>query len=285
MRGFIISISILLLFSVILSFVFFLSYENAAAEARLARTRSAPSPGYVFDDVATDLSALLGHNITALRHNTTLRVVLQGSFAEPPSAADFTAYASFLSSNYSNLTNSNLSLDVSRLADGAAEVFFTHGLLFRYAYTGASKSAILSALSGDTNASSYEVNVSVDANRQAYEPWSSSPAGDLNVTLRIVDRNGILTSTVTLNRNASNVYTIAYQGGSLAIRAGKIGTTNGALEVNPSGNIVGRTRYAVLASLPPGDVSASVRYWWNAWLNYSGPGNVSRSDWVEIGKA
>lgn len=285
MRGFVISISILLLFSVILSFVLFLYHENARAEAKLARAHSIPSPAYFFDDVATDLSSLLSHNITALRDNTTLRIRIQGSFANPPSAANFTAYSSLLSSGYSNLTNSNLSLDAAGLADGTGEAAFSNGLLFSYAYTGASKSAFLSSSANDTGASAYEINVSVDRNRQSYNPWSSSPGGDLNVTLRIMDRSGNLTSIVSLNRSAVNAYTVAYQGGSLIIRAGKIGAANGALEVNPSGNIVDYTYYTSVASLPPGNLSASMRYYWNAWLNYSRPGNVSRSDWVEIGRA
>jgi len=285
MRGFVITISTLLIFSVTLAFILFLYHENLRAEGALTRLMSTPAPSFVFDDVATDLSSIFNHNITAGRSNATLSILLQGSFANPPGMGDLAAYSSFLATTYSNLTNSNLSLDAGGLADGSAEVLFSNGLLFSYIYTGASKSALLSSSSTDTNASAYEVNVSVDRNRQSYTPWSSSPGGELNVTLRITDRSGNLTSIVSLNRSATNSYIVAYQGGSLVVRAGKIGLTDGALEVNPSGGIVESTHYSAAASLPPGNLSSSLRYYWNAWLNYSRPGNISRSDWVEIGKA
>ena len=282
MRGFVISISALLLFSVIVSFVFFLYYENSVLENRLS-TRGAP-PSFVFDDIAADLNAISNLNISANRSNATLSVQAQGAFSNAPNASTYSSYAHFLSTNYSNLTNSNLSLDASGLSDGSAEALFSNGLAFSYAYAGASKSSVFSTSSSDTDASAYEVNVSVDRQRNNYIPWSSSPNGNLNVTLRITDRSGTISSIVTLNRSSANSFIVMYQGGQLAVRAGKIGAADGALQINPSGTIVDCTSYSANAFFPPGNLSSSIRYYWNAWLSYSIPGNLSKSDWVEIGR-
>ena len=284
MKAFIISISALLLFTVIVSMAFFLYYENLRSEKLLALAYYPGSPSFAFDDVSGDLAEISSLNVSAKRNSSSAYVFLQGSFSNPPSSGLYSYYSQFISSNYSSLTNANITLDASGLSDSSAEAIFSNGLACSYAYSGASRSAAISSGSGDTGIYSYEANISVGQALVNQSQWASSPQGDLNVTLFISDMAGNVTSTVSLNRSSPNTYTVDYAGGQLSIQAGSVGAVDGAFEISANGSIANSTSYSAAAQLPPGNLSSPLAYYWNARMNYS-QANVSKSGWVEIGRA
>ncbi|MEW6329669.1 MAG: hypothetical protein AB1468_06190, partial [Candidatus Micrarchaeota archaeon] len=235
-KGFVLTIITILLLSLLLVFSAFYSRANQRIESNALALQPVERAGYVFDDVASDLKQICGAGISLERNASETRIYLEDALPSSASAAKFQNYKTFIEGRYANASNANITLNITNLSDGDADIIFSNGLIYNVSY-------FLNTIefynsTGSTNATSLEINLTMNKYRGSAGAWSWGASG-VDVVLRYTDLNGTKTESGKLDESAPNTYTINYDGGGLVqIEFGALGGgRTGALSIKRSGSV------------------------------------------------
>ncbi len=277
-KGFVLTIITILLLSLLLVFSAFYSRANQRIESNALALQPVERAGFVFDDVADDLNYICGANISLERNASEMRIYFEDVLPSSASAAKFQNYKTFIEGRYADASNANITLNASNLIDGDVDFLFSNGLIYNQSYSDSAISFYNST--GSTNATSLEINLTMNRHRGSAGAWSWSPIG-VDVVLRYTDLNGTKTESGKLDDTAGNTYTLNYDGGGVVqIQFGALGGgRTGALSIKRSGSVdVNIHAQIKTAPLP---VNESVRASYNAIMNYT-QGNVGRTGYIEV---
>jgi hypothetical protein len=233
-KGFVITVSALMLLMVII----LLSQSNQRrlreAEKSVIDAQAIDSAAYLFDDVASDLSNMLGPEIGISRNNSESNITFRELLPRSALGSLLSNYSSFIE-NYSQRINSEISLNFSEVLGGTLLVF-SNGL----SYNRNSTSAQLRSSRGDTNASAYELSISSNAYRESENISSLSQSGKVKLVIHYSDLNGSIERKGAFDPGSQNIYSVTYKGNpqsALVIRAGNLSNSAGSIGVEQSGSV------------------------------------------------
>jgi hypothetical protein len=178
-------------------------------------------------------------------------------------SADIASYQAFSESEVAASTASNITMNLTNLSDGTMRLFIDEDYVYTNNHN--AREAVFTG-SGATNATSYDINLTVAAVRGnvTHMPFNSS--GTLNVTIRYTDLNGTAVEHGSVFPGESSQFQVDYLGGySVQVEVGPNGGNNGSLRMKASGISVD-TAWAVV--LPPLDAAKKRGYEYDATISY-----------------
>jgi hypothetical protein len=231
LRGFLLSYSAILLASVLLLFTVFYMVRAGLEEKDLVTITSLEKAAFVMDNIMYDYNRIFGASVQVIRGPATTTISISDRLPGLFSKTETSKLDSFFSGDYATKHNITLSVDSSTQRDGRTELIFSNGLEYDYNY-GSDNIVKLYAPSGDTNFTAITITIYSSENLDSNTPWSWDPTGDLTVTINYSDAgNNTISESGKINSTTLHTWTFNYGAeGSLVLKAGRIGTYNGAVE-------------------------------------------------------
>lgn len=266
MKGFVVTIIALSL--VALLFVLSTSLRNNYLSNE--RSLSAPQPliygAFLFDSIAMDVNSLIGPVIQFNQMDNSLGIAVTDSIPKGNISSALSTYGNFLNQSVADQTHSSINANFSNLTSGVLTVYINRDYLYtNNEYAG--EMEFTAPGGGGTNATSYDINVTVLKTRSSISPFNFNNSGNLNITLRFTDLNGTDIESGSVFSTSSNVFSVSFSDGSSA--SVSVGLNNGS-----SGSLVIRTANANGAAswyvlLPPLNETKKMGYQYDATLNYT----------------
>ncbi|MBU1120408.1 MAG: hypothetical protein ABIE23_04135 [archaeon] len=288
-KGYVLTISTLLIVSIILLFSVFYLSKAEKSEKALSELVPIEKAGFVVDDIAFDLNKLLETAVKIERIDSNTRITFNDKLASDlDKENELMDYQNFLYGVYAVQQNAVISIDFNNLVDGKTEMLFSNGLQYDYNYGGSDANVLFYASGGDTNATRMDINVSVNDSSVLLEPWSWDPGGDITVNLFYEDQNALNTvnSSGTLNSSSLHTYAIHFSetvNDVLEVLVGGIEGHNGGFAlVEGIDNTSSKANLVFSVTAPSNDVN-SLYYYYNADLNYEQL-DVNANGLIQIGK-
>ena len=283
MKGFVISISALLLLSALLVFSQFYLNLNLERESEVVSVFSVEKAGFVRSDLSVDLNKLLETSVDVNRGVSFTEIFLRDKLPSDLNKLNVLGLRSFLSSVYAKQQNISIEVDFNKLVDGKTELVFSNALQYDYSYAN-DTNVFFYVPASDSNVTVFDINVTVNDSVVSSIPWSLNPSGDINVSLRYEDGNGVITSSGKLDSSTLNTFTFNYSGNpndSFSVEIGAIEGSQKALRISESfDNAATRSSISVRAVVPS---SSDNLYWfYDADLNFS-VADVNSSGKILIG--
>jgi len=225
-KGFVISISTLLIFIVILWFSAFYSEKVEREETNIYESFGIEKAGFVADDVIYDINRLLGTGVDVNRGNKFMAVGFYDKIPADINKMQLLDLNNFLDGNYSGKQNAEINLELSKLLDGKTELKLSNGLEYDYAYRPDQNFVQLRSSNGsNTGIFTYDIVIYVDGGRlDSATAWTCDTLGDVNVGISYSDSFAESDSTPNCEQNSTGTYTYTYtfQGntGSLIVNYG-----------------------------------------------------------------
>ena len=284
LKGFVISISALLLLSALLVFSQFYLNLNLERESEVVSVFSVEKAGFVKSDLSFDLNKLLETSVDVNRGVSFTEIFLRDKLPSDLNKLNVLGLRSFLSSVYAKQQNISIEVDFNKLVDGKTELVFSNALQYDYSYAN-DTNVFFYVPASDSNVTVFDINVTVNDSVVSSIPWSLNPSGDINVSLRYEDGNGVITSSGKLDSSTLNTFTFNYSGNpddSFSVEIGAIEGSQKALRISESfDNAATRSSISVRAVVPS---SSDNLYWfYDADLNFS-VADVNSSGKILIGE-
>ena len=226
MRGYILSISTILLFATIIMFArdtesfkqqMKSSYHDAVQISRL---------NYIMNDISLDMRNLVSvdysaQNSSGLIYNIT--ITDSASINKTKFLSDYTPFLQ----GYGNITGANISLSYS----DPLTVTFGNGMRYSSALDGSS--IVLRNSTGISPATGYNLSISANSAYVNYTEWNWT-AGGTYVSIHYSDTSPSHTFDKYgyINASVTNMFVINYTSGNVTIIAGPISGAGNSIEVN-----------------------------------------------------
>jgi len=275
-KGFVISISALLLLMVIVLFSQGNKKRTMEDEKAIIDSDSIDSAAYFFDDVADDLAYILGPGVEISRNSSESSITFREQL---PRSADegslLSNYSRFLA-DYSERMNAEVYLNLSGISNGTLLIFSND-----LRYDRNSTSAKFYSSSGSTNASAYEISIYSGSYRISEDISNLSGSGTMKLIIHYSDLNGSIDVSGAFDPNSQAIYSATYGGdspGSLLIRLGNLSGKTGSMGVEQAGSV------GIWLNLTArGGWNRSLDYAYNANMSYRQV-NVLKEDAVWVGE-
>ncbi|MBS3062628.1 MAG: hypothetical protein J4203_02040 [Candidatus Diapherotrites archaeon] len=236
-RGFLFTLSILLLLGFLLAFSFDYSSKPRSIARELTASLKAEKAAFVADDLAADVNRLLGIGLDINSLSATRIVTLHDRLPSGFNRSQLTGWEQFMETGFDSLLSSTIDLNTGAMTDANAELLFSNGIQYLFASTDAN-SLQLFVPGGDTNIIALDLNVFVNDDLNYSVPWTTG-SGDVNVTLRYSDHNAVnaFVSSGLLSSTTPNQYILRYSQLStdaLIITVGQIAGSEAGLRIEHS---------------------------------------------------
>lgn len=221
MKGYVLSLLSVLLFSVLFLFVQdMLSARNKILKS-LQESLYVEKIGFVLNDLQLDI-----RNSVALDYDQNDTIMITDNFAINKS--QFFSALSTAVSNYANKTNANISIayfDPLQITIGNA--------IYSSYFDGYVK---FLNQSGDTNVQFYNIQIVANQSYINYTEWSWQTSG-LHVVVNYSDPTSAFVSSGYVDPTTENLFVINYSTGNVTILVGPVDTRNGSFALNQSGQL------------------------------------------------
>lgn len=276
MKGFVITLVSIGLIVTLITLAMSLRNSQLATERSLMGPLPLIYASFLSDAVARDLNSMVGPgiDIDAMNDSTTIRIT--DSLDSLDHSGELSAYGDFLAGEVASRTASSISANFTNLSGGRITVFINDA----YAYSNDhSSNETLFTRSGGTNASSYDINLTVTAVRANVTHMEFNSSGPLNVTIRYTDLNGTAMEQGSVFPDQASSFRVDYaNGGSVTVTVGVRSGNDGSLEIVASG-IGAKAEWA--AALPPRNETERLGFEYDATMDYT-QGGVRKT--ARIGK-
>jgi hypothetical protein len=226
--------------------------------------------------VAYEFNSIVGPQIRFDERNDSMRVTLSDSVNDENHSSEINAYSAFLSSEVAARTASNITANLTNLSSGTVRLFIDEDYVYTNNHT--SNESLFTRTNG-TNATSYDINLTITAVRENVTPMAFDGNGTMNVTIRYTDLNGTGIEQGSVFPNQVNALTLFYVGGgSVTLTIGPESGNSGSLKINTAG-IGADTAWSAI--LPPLNATKRMGYEYDATIDYV-QGNVKKT--CRIGK-
>ncbi|MFH0884327.1 MAG: hypothetical protein V1861_01295 [Candidatus Micrarchaeota archaeon] len=272
MKGFVLTIVSLLFLSLIFTMATTLHNHYLSMERSLAVPQPLSYASYSIGSAAVSLNSILGPDLSLNADNATLDMAIIDTVPMRNVSGELSDYSALLQGGLANQTHASIAANLSNVSDGSYSLLINR----RYTYSNAMDGEmVFSAVSGGTNASEYEVTISVLQERMNITHFNFSASGDINLTLTYTDRNGTIIEQGTVSSSSVDRFQVIYAGGgSLEVGVGRASAHDGSLWVTAQ-DIVAET--GIHAVLPPPSENDRVGYEYDVPMDYRiGGAEVSR---------
>jgi len=288
-KGFVISMSTILVFITVVWFAVFYAGNVGRSEANALETYRVLKAGFVVDDLVYDLNQMLGTSVDVNKGLAFTVIEFRDIIPSDVNKMQLLDWNSFVDGNYAARQNASIRLGIERLVDKKTEIVFSNDLQYDYAY-GLDQNFVLvrKGNGSNTNAITYDINVFVQGARlDASTPWTCDSTGDVNVNLRYLDSYGESENSLNCKQDPAGiyVYTFTFQslGGSLVVSFGNIDGNSNAAKVR---NTIESTGVSVASSIRAEFASEAggISWFYDADLNYVQQ-DVNLNRKFELGRA
>ncbi len=190
-KGFVISMSTFLIASILVIFAVFYSGYAEKSEQNILNSFTIEKAGFVVDDVETDINKIIGTGIDINQGTTSAVIIFKDRLPGDMNKSQLLDLKEFIDTNYAGQQNSQITINVSELADWRTEAIFSNGLQYDYEYSDLGDNAVQFYMpAGDTSASRIDINVTINDSSVEVIPWTwQDITGDIEVTLNFTDEN------------------------------------------------------------------------------------------------
>ncbi|MFH1255981.1 MAG: hypothetical protein V1494_01680 [Candidatus Diapherotrites archaeon] len=269
-KGFVLTLSAILLLSSVLLFSQFYLNKTALQNSEILEGFHSSKAAFLLDDISSDFNKLLGASVDINRGSSSLRISVKDRLSGDYNKMNVLSLQSFLQKGYAEKQAASISLDLNRLVDGQTELVFSNGIHYDFSYD--QNFFLFHKPSSSTNATAYDLNVSVNAFSDYYIPWAWNPSGDLSVSFRYSDQNSLSSINYSgkVDSSIQNNFTFHYNDGTqLVVSVGAIGSSLKALRLSKTFSAnSSRATYSFNAFLPA-DNRKPFYAFYDADLNYS----------------
>ncbi|MBU1020006.1 MAG: hypothetical protein KJ847_02230 [Firmicutes bacterium] len=276
MRGFVITILSISLLVILV--VLGMSFRNS----QLSNERSIIEPlpliyaATLFDDVAVGLNSIVGPQIQIYQRNDSTQIRIIDTLSNYNYSSEIFRYDTFLRGEVASRTASNITTNFTNMSEGMITLFINDNYI--YTNNHSSNESVFTKIGG-TDATSYEINVTITAVRSDVTHMEFDENGTINVTIQYTDINGTEIEEGQVLPNAVNIMEIDYASGSkLTITIGQINGEGGSFRMK-SDSIATVASWTV--TLPPINETEKLGYEYDAYIRYV-QGRVSKQ--CRIGK-
>lgn len=223
-KGYILSISALLLFSVIIGFAretesmkqqMKSSYHNAVQVSKL---------NYFINDISTDMQNLVFADYTMQNYSDDTYLLSITDSMSINKTSFLSNYISFLQ-GYSNVTGANISFSYS----DPLVVNFNNSMAYSSKLDGTS--VIFKNSTGTSTATAYNISISANAAYAGYAAWSWTASGTY-INVFYTDPSNSFNSSGYINSSVLNQFVISYSSGNVTIRVGLVDGAGNSIGVN-----------------------------------------------------
>jgi hypothetical protein len=276
MKGFVITILSVSLILIVIVLSMSLRNFQLSTERALIEPLPLIYSAFLLDDVAYEFNSIVGPQIRFDERNDSTRVTLTDSINGDNHSSEINAYSTFLASEVAARTASNITANFTNLSSGMIRLFIDEDYVYTNNHT--SNESLFTRANG-TNATSYDINITITAVRTNITHMAFNDNGTMNVTIRYIDLNGTGTEQGRVFPNQGNTLTLFYVGGgSVTLTIGPESGNSGSLKINTVG-IGADTAWSVV--LPPLNATKKMGYEYDATIDYI-QGNVEKR--CRIGK-
>lgn len=230
-KGFVVTISVTILLSVLLIASVYYLRSNQAEQKLILESTSALKVSDIASDIAEDTKSVFGFRISAESSANTTEVKIQDSIPIKTSQSIINSWKGFIEGPYSEKKNAKITL--CNLTP-STELQFSNGI--RYNRSISANYAMLYAPTSDTNVNSYDLNLSFSAGYYDDEnsiQWSCS-SGPTKIVLKLKDASGLTFESICNASNSSyKEYIIKFKdlSGDINVSFGSIAGGTGAMRV------------------------------------------------------
>jgi len=223
-KGYILSISALLLFSVIIGFAretesmkqqMKSSYHNAVQVSKL---------NYMVNDISTDMQNLVFADYMMQNYSSDTYLASITDSMSINKTSFLSSYSSFLQ-GYGNVTGANISFSYS----DPLVVSFNNSMVYSSKLDGTS--ALFKNSSGPSVAAAYNISISANAAYTNYTAWSWTASGTY-INIFYTDPSNNFNSSGYINSSVLNQFVMNYPSGSVKILAGLVDGAGNSIGVN-----------------------------------------------------
>ncbi|MBI5133761.1 MAG: hypothetical protein HZA83_03530 [Thaumarchaeota archaeon] len=262
-RGFVITLSSLGLIVILVAFSGALHNNYLSMERALIEPRPLLYAAFLADSVAYDVNAIAGPALNITQTNDLMHIFIVDTVPDENFSSKITAYENFLETTIANETHAEINANFSNISSGMLRVLINE----KYNYTNnQSGGELLFTANGGTNATSYEINITIIKIRASLQTPVFDPAGNMNVSIRYTDLNGTGTSSGKVYSNQVNNFILRYTDGSeFRLNAGRNSGSNGALWALTQ-NLTAMVSFSII--LPKANETEKIGYMYDAMLEY-----------------
>ena len=209
MKGFIATLVSIMLGLLLLLYAISIREDVQAFEQTSNQFNALRHAALVFDAVAADMDRILDADIELHDNNDTVSLVLLGTLPPANSTDTLTAYQDFLADDFASRAHADISLNLSNLTDGAAELRFfdRYDLVFDY------ENETLLFLPGNSSLPArYDINITFNEVRssQVMDIEESADGAGINLSLYYLDNNGSVTRDGIIDEERLNSLRITF---------------------------------------------------------------------------
>jgi len=272
-RGFVITLASLGLIMLLVAFSSTLHNNYLSLERALLEPRPLLYAAFIFDSVAQDLNTIAGPQINITQTNSSTRILIADTVPNENFSSQLASYESFIETILANETHSTIRANFSNMSAGMLRLSINGNYNYTNNQTGA-EMLFISDGTGGTNATVYEIFVSIIKTRASVQNFVFDPGGDLNISITYTDLNGTGTASGKILSNQANNFVLTYDDGSrFTLLVGRTGSSNGALRINTQ-NLTANISFTV--TLPAINETKKTGYEYDAVLEYV-QGKVKKS--------
>lgn len=274
MRGFVFTISVILITMLILSLSSFESERGREISRESTLQQGIGNSGYAFDDVSDDLKELTGASIGAERNETYFWVTAEDGFPFPSS--NLSSYENYMEEVYAKNTHSNISIDASGMNDSI--VWFTNGINYTREEGELNSSILLSPK--EMNATDVIVSIVCNEPSVGIAQMESDEGGELHVLINYSDSNTSFLQDIYVNKGTDKFMEANFSTNALRFGINQTGEDYDRVYVAGNGN---PSCSYELKEVFRDDYKGDIAFYYNTIVEYTQL-NVTKNGYVEIGR-
>jgi hypothetical protein len=276
MKGFVITLISVSL--IVILVVMAISLRNE--ELRSQRVIIEPLPliysSFYFDSVAQGLNKIAGPELELQENNTSTIIRISDRIETDNHAQEIVNFADFISGDFAQRTQSNISMNLSNITNGTNKLFIHEDYIYINDHNMNQSNF---TKEGGTGARTINIQYNIGAVRSNVTSPIFSNNGTMNMSFVITDLNGTINETGLAYANQVTFMTIDYIGGcQITIQIGRINSNDGSYSISTTNCEID---YSAEVELQPLNFEKKYGYQYDATMNYS-QGKIEKSD--RIGK-
>ena len=257
-KGFVLTISVLMI--VLFAFLFSQAFSQSSfrQDAVFSQSSSLEKSAFLADNVSFEAAGFLGARVFS-ESDSSNTVIHISDFFSQPLRSRLVELKEFAENDFAKANNAGISLDVSGLSDGTAELYFEN--LAEYGFTyGELEIVDFYSIQPSAEFSRIDLNIQSAGALSDVNAWQWNPEGNLELNLYYKDSAVTVKTSGRLDSSAENLYVFNYAGGSLRVSAGSFDGRENALRIEKDSGVDDLIPFSLSAFYP---LQESLEYYYN----------------------
>ena len=257
-KGFVLTISVLMI--VLFAFLFSQAFSQSSfrQDAVFSQSSSLEKSAFLADNVSFEAAGFLGTRVFSESDSSNSIIHISDSFSRPL-RSKLAELKDFAENDFAKANNASVSLDVSGLSDGTAELYFENLAEYDFSYEEPERVDFYS-IQPSAEFSRIDLNIQSAGALSDVNAWQWNPEGDLELNLYYKDSAVTVKTSGRLDSSVENLYVFNYAAGSLRVSVGSFGGKENALRIEKDSGVDDLIPFSLSAFYP---LQESLEYYYN----------------------